>query len=67
MTAKEAAQYINRPVRYAGRMQEITKDYILTGITTRRNEHGFYFQAELKDTETNSIIIVKVEDVQAAL
>lgn len=39
--------------------------YLLTGCTLRKNEKGFFYQAELQDLKNNkSVIICRLEDVK---
>lgn len=57
MQATEIKKYLNKPVKYKG------KEYILTGAIFRKDKN-YYYQAELLDNCKNSVLIVKLEDVE---
>ena len=63
MRIEEAKKNLNKRVHFTAR--DIDADFIFTGCTIRKNEKGFYYQAELQDIKNNhSIMICKLEDVQ---
>ena len=59
MKIEEVKRNLNRDVMYKG----IT--YKLTACTLRRNQEGFFYQAEILDLKSgNSVIICKLEDIE---
>lgn len=66
MKAEEIRANLNRRVRYRSTRTGINAEYMLTGAIFRRNEKGFYYQAELTDLKTNkSILICSLDDIEA--
>lgn len=66
MKIEEAKRNLNKRVHCTVEgATRIDGDYIFTACTIRKNEKGFFYQAELQDLNNNrSILIVKLEDVQ---
>ena len=62
MTLEEVKRNMNKAVKYKGSAR-----YELSACILRKNENGFFYQAELKDTRANSVIICKLEDVEGVL
>lgn len=63
MKIEEAKANLNKRVHFTAR--DVDADYIFTGCTIRKNENGFYYQAELQDLNNNrSILICRLEDVK---
>lgn len=63
MKIEEAKANLNKRVHFTAR--DVDADYIFTGCTIRKNENGFYYQAELEDLKNNrSILICRLEDVK---
>ena len=63
MKIEEAKANLNKRVHYSAR--DVDADFIFTGCTIRKNENGFFYQAELQDLNNNrSIMICRLEDVQ---
>ena len=63
MEIKEAKAHLNERVHFNARY--IDADYIFTGCTIRKNEKGYFYQAELQDVKNNhSILICNLEDVE---
>lgn len=63
MKLEEVKRNLNKPVQYetAGGVRE----YLLTGCILRKNEKGYFYQAELQDTANrNSILICRLEMVK---
>ena len=58
METKEIIPNLNKKVMWQGR------EYIFTGCTIRKNEKGeIFYQAELHELHCNSILIVRLGDV----
>ena len=62
MTLEEVKRNMNKAVKYKGSTR-----YELAACILRKNENGFFYQAELKDVKANSVIICKLEDVEGVL
>ncbi len=63
MEINEAKANLNKRVHFTAR--DVDADYIFTGCTIRKNENGFYYQAELQDMNNQrSILICRLEDVK---
>ena len=63
MKLEEVKRHLNKPVQYetAGG----AKEYLLTGCILRKNEKGYFYQAELQDTANcNSVLICRLERVK---
>jgi len=54
---KLSREYLNKPVKYND------ADYVVTALTVRLCEKGYYYQAELRDKCNHSVCIVRVEEV----
>lgn len=66
MKATEIKANLNKRVRYVNKQANIDTDYILTGAIFRKNDKGFYYQAELQDMKNNnSVIICSLEEIKA--
>lgn len=64
MNATEIKANLNKKVVYKNEQAGIETEYILTGAIYRKNESGFYYQAEIKDVKSNnSLIICKLDDI----
>ena len=65
MQAKDIKNYLNNTVIYTGENPYLKGcEFILTGAIFRKNDKGFYYQAELQDKCKNSVCMVKIEDVE---
>lgn len=65
MRIEEAKANLNKRVHYTESGKYIDADFIFTGCTIRKNEKGFYYQAELQDIKAqNSILICSLEDIE---
>ena len=51
-------RWLNKLVGYKGHR------YIFNGVVLRKNEKEFFYQAELKDVKSNSLVICRLEDVK---
>lgn len=61
MEIREVKNSLNKMVKY----RKIAGIYKLTGCILRKNEKGFFYQAELLDTKHgNSITICRLEEVE---
>ena len=59
MKIEEVKKNLNRAVRYKGIV------YKLLACTLRKDEKGFFYQAEILDTRHGkSVIICKLEDIE---
>ena len=59
MDIQAVKKNLNCGVTYKG-----VKDvYILTACIIRKNETGFFYQAEIKDKKANSITFCRLEDI----
>lgn len=65
MDIKEVKPNLNKNVLYINQKAGINSEYILTACIIRRNEKGFFYQVELNDMKSNSIIIASLEDIKA--
>lgn len=65
MKAEEIRANLNKRVRYQSSKARIDSEYLLTGAIFRRGDKGFYYQAELLDKNTNSIVICSLDDITA--
>lgn len=65
MDIKEVKPNLNKNVLYISQKAGINSEYILTACIIRRNEKGFFYQVELRDIKSNSIIIASLEDINA--
>lgn len=59
MTLEEVKSNMNKAVKY----KDSTK-YKLSACILRKDKSGFFYQAELKDSKANSIVICKLEDIE---
>lgn len=64
MKPEEIKANLNKNVLYTSSKLGIESEYKLTGAIFRRNEKGFYYQAEIQDLKTRSIIICKLDDIK---
>jgi hypothetical protein len=63
MKIEEVKKNLNKMVRY-GEKADI---YKLIGCTLRKNDKGFYYEAELLDTKHGkSLLICKLEDIEVS-
>lgn len=63
MKLEEVKFNLGKEVSLITRSGETT--YLLTGCTLRKNEKGFFYQAELQDLKNNkSVLICRLEDVK---
>ena len=58
MDLSDVKMYLNKRITYKDTV------YILTGCILRKNQNGFYYQAEIKCINANSIVICRLEDVK---
>ena len=66
MKIEEVKRNLNKMVRYKDSKNNIDNDYMLTGCIIRRDsKKGFYYQVELQEKDTRSIVIASLEDVHA--
>ena len=64
MNIADVKANLNRNVRLEIPIHNIDAEYMLTGCVIRKNESGdFYYQAELKDLNSNSLVIAALENV----
>ena len=59
MNIEAVKKNLNRSVIY----KDIKDVYILTACIIRKNDNGFFYQAEIKDKNANSLIFCKLEDI----
>ncbi len=67
MEASEIKANLNKKVRYKHALSGVDAEYLLTGAIFRKNNKGFYYQAELQDlkSKSRSIVICKLDDITA--
>lgn len=66
MKAEEIRANLNKRVRFKSEKLNIDTEYILSGAIFRRNNKGFFYQAELQDVKSNnSIIICNLDQIEA--
>ena len=61
MTFQQAARSLNRRVRLDDKVHRFRGEFILSGVTVRENENGFFAQAELADPCGHSVMITPLE------
>lgn len=60
MKIEDVKKNLNKAVTY----KDNSNTYILTGCIIRKNQKGYYYQAEILDTvHGNSVIICSLDDV----
>lgn len=62
MDIKQVKCNLNKTVLYLD-INNI-KPYILTGCIIRKNDNGFYYQAEIKDLKSNSLLICDLSRIK---
>lgn len=65
MTEKDIKANLNKKVEYNNPIYGRRCGYILTGAIIRKGENGYFYQAELTEEKTGSIIYAKLEDIEA--
>lgn len=66
MKAEEIRASLNKRVRFKSEKLNIDTEYILSGAIFRKNNKGFYYQAELTDIKSNkSIMICSLDSIKA--
>lgn len=65
MTEREIKHYLNKRVVLRNDRLRINGVYILTGATIRRNDSGFYYQAEVTEMRVNgkTVYICSLDDI----
>jgi hypothetical protein len=63
MDISEVKRNLNKPVRYVNKRLYIDADYVFKGCMIRRNKRGFYYQAELEDANSRSVVIARLNDI----
>lgn len=61
MTFQEAARNLNKRVRLDDKVHRLRGEFILSGVTVRKNESGVFAQAELADPCGHSVMIAPLE------
>lgn len=64
MKPDEIRASLNKRIVWRSPNKEKAREYILTGAIFRRNEKGFYYQAELQDLKARSVVICKLEEIE---
>lgn len=66
MTEREIKRNLGKLVKFSNPKLYIEgSEYVLTGAIIRKNEKGFFYQAELQDiSNENSIIICRLEEIE---
>lgn len=66
MKLSEIKYNLGKPVHLKLSRHYVDKDYFLTGCILRKKSTGeFFYQAELSDMESKSIVIASLDDVSA--
>ncbi len=63
MKPEEIKGALNKPVKFRSELAGFEGEFILTGAIFRKNEKGFFYQAEL--TSGNHVLIAKLEEIKA--
>ena len=63
MKPGEIKQTLGKKVRFVNERLYLDTEYIFIGGVIRRNETGFFYQAELRDIKSNSIMVCDLNDV----
>ena len=61
MTFQDAARNLTRRVRLDDKVHRFAGEFILSGVTVRKNETGMFMQAELADPCGHSVMIAPLE------
>lgn len=67
MKIEEVKRNLNKPVKFTNRRLCIEGSvYILTAGVIRKDDRGFFYQAELQDVKhENCVLICRLEEVEA--
>lgn len=63
MKPEEIKGALNKPVKFRSELAGFEGEFILTGAIFRKNEKGFYYQAEL--TSGNHVLVAKLDEIEA--
>lgn len=63
MKPEEIKAALNKPVKFRSELAGVEAEFILTGAIFRKNEKGFFYQAEL--TSENHVLIAKLDEIEA--
>lgn len=63
MKPEEIKGALNKPVKFRSELAGFEVEFILTGAIFRKNEKGFYYQAEL--TSGNHVLVAKLDEIEA--
>lgn len=58
MEIADVKRNLNKPVWYGGHK------YIFTGCMLRRDDNGFYYQAELREQKARAVLMCRLEEVK---
>lgn len=65
MTPEVIKKNLNKRVQFISERAGVDSEYILSGAIFRRNEQGFFYQAELQDVKHGRhIIIARLEEIK---
>lgn len=64
MKMDEVRQHLNQPVRFRDIRSGLESEYIMTGVILRKRGSQCYVQAELRDKQhPSSVLIASLQDV----
>lgn len=66
MKSKEAVNCLNDKVLFSNpKLYMENREYILRAVILRKNENGYFYQAEIQDTvQPKSVMICRLEDLR---
>lgn len=65
MTFQASAKYLNQRVLTHDKIHRYSAEYLLTAVVIRKDGEAYRLQAELKDPQRNSVILVPLDSVDA--
>jgi len=65
MNIEDVAKNLNKKVKYTSITTRTESEYVLNACILRLGEDGFYYSAELKETDRNAVVIVPLEKVKS--
>lgn len=66
MKSKEAVNCLNDKVLFGNpKLYMENREYILRAVVLRKDENGYFYQAEIQDTaQPKSVMICRLEDIE---
>ena len=68
MTERDIKRNLIKKVKFKNSRIYIDSEFLLIGATIRKNDNGYFYQAELQDLNNhNSIIICRLDEIEEDL